>query len=573
MDEEIINTNTKICGILFLNKKAIHGVTKNGYHIREFVPANSIDSMYVFHVPTNKHFQANNVYAIIKYEKTENNIMFGSILEYIGNVGDLEVELKFLKCMATSHWSNLKKVNIDSYLNTDLSNNKRTIIENITILSIDPYGCEDIDDALHVCEHETHYEVGIHIADVSSYIEQNSEIDIELRQRVESIYLKHFIDKELKQLTINMLPKQLIEVCSLKKNKLSRAFSLIIELNKNDKTIMKATFMKTFVNVTHNMTYDQAQQQINKSNKKSTNNSLNLLYELGKSFYSNGDNTDPNYDVHKMVEVYMVIANEQSAKLIYENINLVSTCILRKHDKNNIFDNIIVSNNIDQDVFNKFKQITSCSADYVKVDHNSISNSNETHNFFHHGLNCALYTHFTSPIRRYVDIITHRLISQIIHNQYQSCNNDYITQELVEIINKYHKFYGHCERALDNLIKIYNIIDTGQEYIETVGNIISLSVSTILIYIKEYDLCIRTKLVSNQIKHLFSIEEDSNLGILTIEPNNKIELNSKKITLHLFESVQVMIAFTIKKASKIKLQIIEPDLRELYCNDLDEFCL
>jgi exoribonuclease R len=378
----VLTPNSELIpGILHISSNVSYGTNKKGNIIKKFTPYNKCFPSFL--VSTKKKFQSSDIYIIIKFESWKNNVCIGSIVNYIGDVGIIDIENEYIKQCALSTYQSTKKINFDLYQTDAILN--RTDLRSETIYSIDPHGCYDIDDALHIKCIDDKYEIGIHIADVSAYIPVDSDLDKIIKERCESIYLKH------KQ--IDMIPTELsLSKMSLLENKDRAAFTILIEIDKFG-IIYKTKFMRSHIKVTKNLSYDEAQELIDNC----TNKPLKMLYDIAANI-----NETTKYDVHKMVEIYMVLANSIVAKTLYETYG--SKAIIRKHGgikSEKLLKSVdLISSEIPDFIKNKINIY-----DYDKAEY-----SFATGDFSHKGLNENYYTHFTSPIRRYIDIIVHRML-------------------------------------------------------------------------------------------------------------------------------------------------------------------
>src|SRR5437868_1122053 len=207
-----------ICGILHLSTKVIYGTTKNGV-IKKFTSHFPFEykqtNQKSFYVKTKLSFQSVDVYAVIKLtDEILHNIPVCTVDRYLGNVGDIDAEQLYLTTLCTLKWANNKQFVLNT--DNDLYSDRIDLTSILDIYSIDPHGCTDIDDAINVKKiSESKYEIGVHISDVSSYIEESSLLDDELKLRGETVYLTD-ISSSKKQIQINMLPPKLTEICSLK---------------------------------------------------------------------------------------------------------------------------------------------------------------------------------------------------------------------------------------------------------------------------------------------------------------------------------------------------------------------
>jgi len=484
---------TTIVGILHLSSDKVYSSKKSNMIYKSMTPF--MKNLPKVLVKTKRLKLEPDIYVVAKLEHISNNIFYCSVLEYVDND-------KILDALSTSHWNKkINKINLDI---TDLTPD-RLNLTHLSIYSIDPVGCEDIDDALHCIKLDDQYEIGIHIADVSSYIEENSAYDIELSKRIESIYLK---DKR-----IDMISSYLsIEHMSLKEGKIKRAFSVIF--NFDGIKISNIRFHKSFITVTKNMTYDDP--EIEKS----------LLFEIGIKL-KNLINFDENekYDSHQMVAIYMILCNQIVAETIsnYDPKN----CILRSHDEKTI-EKALCSDPI---LVKKYELSLLESANYtIGID-----------NSWHSKL--KLYTHFTSPIRRYCDILIHRQLWNTINKK------EFAVKDM-SLINIYSKYYKQVERYSNLLNKLEDI-----DLLECYAYIVGIRDNNVRLYISELDLDYDVSVINNTLEHI-KIENTSSKLIMTNIGSN-LELN-------LFQKIKIM----IYKSQKFRLDIsiISPNIKEFLIN-------
>lgn len=512
----------QIYGIIKLNSKIIYGMKKNGSVMREFISIYpKTDKMIL--VSTKKQFQINNMYCLCKVETIKDNIYYASILEYFGDIGNLNNELEFTKRLLSSDWN---KIYYLHELNDDLN-----ITINKNIYSIDPFGCIDIDDALHIEEYNDCYKIYIHIADVSSYIKENTDLDMEISKRAESIYLPNK--------TIHMLPDNLMKICSLTQNKISKVVSVVLTILKDTYEIIKYEIQRNNIQPI-NLSYEQADEL------KETNQDIKNLYDIGNKLNNDKFNLI-NYDIHKMVEIYMILANHYVAEIIKFN----KQYLLRIHngvshktlsdDPIKMLSDDPIKTLSDDPIIEKFKNINIEKAQYILCTQEY--QGNKLHKMFTN--NGLIYTHFTSPIRRYADIIVHRMLFDEIK----------LDNNIIDNINFKHSHYQKYERLTENLIKIYQLKDSS---FETSAIIISLE--PFIIYIKSLDLMIYHHIISDKIKDLFEIiNNDNNLQI--INKNNDV------IQFELFQKIKIIISITLNKWNKVNIQIIEPYVNILFYDD------
>lgn len=332
----------------------------------------------------------------------------------------------------------------------------REDLRELLICSIDPPGCQDIDDALHArLLPNGNYEVGVHIADVSNFVKPANAMDTEASIRGTTVYL---VDKR-----IDMLPMLLgTDLCSLKPYVERFAFTVIWELNENA-DIVNVRFTKSVIASREAFSYEQAQLRIDdESQQDDLTKGMRMLLMLSKKLkkkrmdagalslsspeikvHMESESSDPIdvktkelLDTNSLVEEFMLFANVSVAAKIYEAFPQVA--ILRRHaapPKTN-FDELAdqlrikrglelrtdsskaLADSLDKCVddkdpfFNTLVRImaTRCmmSAEYF------CSGTQSYPEFRHYGLASEIYTHFTSPIRRYADLLAHRQLAAAI---------------------------------------------------------------------------------------------------------------------------------------------------------------
>lgn len=328
---------------------------------------------------------------------------------------------------------------------------KRRDMRNIATFTIDPVDAKDFDDALSVeIIDEDLIEVGIHIADVSHYIKEGGIIDEEAIKRATSVYL---VDR-----CIPMLPERLSNgVCSLRPNEDKLCFSVVVKLNKKG-DILDKWFGKTVIHSDRRFTYEEAQNVIEtlQGDYKDEILALDKLAKImrGKRiqdgsiemgsievrFKLDKETKKPvdvyfktQKDSNKLIEEFMLLANKLVAKELseakYHNV-------YRVHDQPNlekleslasICKNFGYSLDTNSDVKNLKSSINKLVKDIKdKPEENMIETlitrcmskaTYTTKNIGHYGLGFTHYSHFTSPIRRYPDLITHRILNNFLNKK------------------------------------------------------------------------------------------------------------------------------------------------------------
>lgn len=510
--------NKNICGILNISSKVSYGSNKLGTK-KKFI---SYDKNFpVFIVNTKQKFQPHDIYCVINFTKIENNMFHGKIVKNIGTIGDYTSEINFIKQLCVSDWINNKNFVLTDY-SQDLTPNRIDFTKK-NIYSIDPKNCIDIDDALHFEQIDDNLaEIGIHIADVSSFIPANSDLNLELQNRIESVYLNDQIDMIPPELSINKI--------SLKEGQLRRAFSLILIVDINGK-LVEHYFKKSFVRV-KNLSYDDTQVIVNSKN----NNDLLNLYQYAQNiyFFRYGKKIQ-NYDVHKMVEIYMIIANSLCAKTLFEN----GVGIYRTH-KTHVKDKTF---NVPEHINFKIKMIDNDRAEYclIKPD------------LYHESLNEQYYTHFTSPIRRYVDIVSHRLLNKIINNDANAIEN--INNIIVDNINDVHNKYAKYRHRFVLVNKLYNF---DNDIVDDNAYILGFSETTVKLSTVNTEIDVNVNLIPQSLAHLIDYEIFDDYIVL------KSKINNVTIKLEIGDTIYIKLIRILYCVNKLQIKILKPDIYSLF---------
>ena len=323
-----------------------------------------------------------------------------------------------------------------------------------TTFTVDPADAKDFDDALSVRKvRDGVWEVGVHIADVTHYVRPHSIIDDEAVERGTSVYL---VDR-----TVPMLPERLSnELCSLRPNETSLCFSAVFTLNEQLE-ILDEWFGRTVIHSDRRFTYAEAQEVIETGKGDFAEEILTLnrlAQELRRQRFRNGaisfdreevkfrldENGKPlgvyfkeQKESNQMIEEFMLLANRRVAEFCSHRRNekgraVPRTMVYRVHDapseeKLDRFRQFILrfghvfkatkGRAVAREMNKLFKQIKG------STEENAVSTMAvramakayySTDNIGHYGLAFPCYTHFTSPIRRYPDMMVHRLLAHYL---------------------------------------------------------------------------------------------------------------------------------------------------------------
>ncbi|MGI9542782.1 MAG: ribonuclease R [Cyclobacteriaceae bacterium] len=422
----------------------------------------------------------------------------GKIIDVLGKAGENDAEIHSIMAefelpfkFSASVSNAAKKIEAEI---TDVEVKKRKDLRKITTFTIDPVDAKDFDDALSLRLLENgNYEVGIHIADVTHYVKPDTLLDKEAFHRATSVYL---VDR-----TIPMLPERLSnDLCSLRPREDKLTFSAIFEMDANAH-VKNEWFGRTIIHSDRRFSYEEAQERI-ESVQGDFSKELTLLNELALKLRVNrfmrgainfettevrfklDENGKPlgvvpkvRKDAHKLVEEFMLLANRKVATFIYEmkKGKDTNTFVYRSHDypnpdkltafsvfakkfghKLNIEEQAIAKsiNNLiediegkpEQDVLQNLAIRTMAKALYT------------TEPKGHFGLAFRHYSHFTSPIRRYPDVMVHRLLQHYLSEGKSVDKEEYETK--CEHSSEREKRAAEAERAS---IKYKQV-----EYIESV---------------------------------------------------------------------------------------------------------
>ncbi len=326
---------------------------------------------------------------------------------------------------------------------------KRRDFRKHTTFTIDPDDAKDFDDALSINSNDDGtYEVGIHIADVSHYVKPGSELEEEALKRATSVYL---VDR-----VVPMLPEVLSNyVCSLRPNEEKLCMSAVFQISEDGK-IMNEWFGKTIIESNHRFTYEDAQSIIEGTDSTHPLKEEILRFQKWALKYreariSNGalefSGTEVKFqldedgkpigvyekkmrEANKLIEEFMLLANKRVAAFIGkpDKNKVVKTFVYRVHDtpdpeklfklkefvsrlgyklKSTKPENASFALN---DLLHQVKDKPEEDAIKIMAIRTMAKAVYTTENIGHYGLAFDYYTHFTSPIRRYPDVMVHRLL-------------------------------------------------------------------------------------------------------------------------------------------------------------------
>ena len=419
----------------------------------------------------------------------------GKIIKVLGKPGEHETEIDSILTQNNINLSFPSEVleftkNISEKISME-EIQKRRDYRSILTFTIDPVDAKDFDDALSFKKvDDDNYEIGIHIADVSHYVKKGTLLDKEAYERATSIYL---VDR-----VIPMLPEKLSnKVCSLRPNEEKLTFSTSVVIDKKG-NIKEHWFGKTIIKSNHRFSYQEAQEIIEtKKNIISRENSLTgknytvdneiveavlvmdeiaketrrkreqkgsinfnkkeVYFKLNEKKEPVGVYTKESKDANKLIEEFMLIANKKVAELFSEIKK--QKYIYRVHDLPDIeklksLKHIVKSFGYTLDLtsskgisksLNKLLDQIRGKEEQNLIESLALRSMSKaeysTNNIGHYGLAFVNYTHFTSPIRRYPDVLVHRLLQDILDKNYGKMDKNL------------QKKATHCSEQENNAVK------------------------------------------------------------------------------------------------------------------------
>ena len=442
---------------------------------------------------------------------------------------------------------------------------KRLDLRGVPVCSIDPPGCKDIDDALS-CEKLSNgnFRVGVHIADVTHFVHPGTAIDLEASERCTTVYL---VEKRT-----DMLPGLLTaDLCSLREKVDRLCFSVIWEMTPEGE-IVGTEFHKAIIRSRASLTYAAAQNMIEDlSDVSDLTVSIRNLNQLAKKirqarmdrgalelasqevrFELDSETRDPtdvavyqSRDTNKLVEEFMVLANQAVAQQILRHFP--STSVLRRHPPPkqahlDALKHILEKQGFDDFRYNTNKELAESLGRInrtkdpyfnrlVRVMTTRCMNQAtyfctgdiDPGSFWHYGLAMDLYTHFTSPIRRYADVLVHRLLSASLGLTMlpETLQTKTLIHNQCEIMNTKHKLAQLAGRASSEL-HIYL-------YFKKIGEVICDAVVTRIRLTK------RGQVALHVLSPTYGVE-----GVVSISSGWSFDARSETATM-IHDSVQIAV--------------------------------
>lgn len=566
-----------------------------------FIGTLSLSDKFAFVIPDNQNMQtdifvalknlpkgaedgAKVVVNIIKWATDNKNNPEGKVTTYFGTEGGNDIEMKSILIQKGFNLTFPPEVlKENAAIDTEVKQSeidKRRDMRDITTFTIDPASAKDFDDALSIELLENgNYEIGIHIADVGHYVVPGSELDKEAAKRTTSVYL---VDRVLP-----MLPEKLSNgVCSLRPEEEKLTFSAVFEMNKQG-TVINEWFGKTAIYSDRRFTYEEAQERLETGEgdyfeelqiinglahklraqrfKKGAINfeSPEVRFKLDEKGVPLEVYLKSRKDAHMLVEDFMLLANKRVGALIHglhEKTGTQWPMVYRIHDEPDM-DRVQNFTDFAAQMGYKVKVET---PEQVKKAYSKMLKEAEgkpeadilqqlairtmskavysTDNIGHYGLGFATYSHFTSPIRRYADVLGHRILFDYLSNHNKRMDPKKL-EELCKHISRKERDAMEAERE--------SVKYKQAEFLEAhVGENFEGSISGIAdhgIYVS-----IKANFCEGMIRYEKMFDD--------FEPGeHKFQIKSPSTTYKMGDSVWVRVLGANKYKKQIDLELLDPE--------------
>lgn len=386
----------------------------------------------------------------LKVLEIRENEITTSLIEIIGHINDPDIDIK--KIVAYHKWPepDMKKLEDEISnikIDYDLERLKRHDLTNEFVFTIDGADAKDLDDAISLKYENGNYHLGVHIADVSHFVTEGTLLDESAFEKATSVYMANKV--------IPMLPPKLSnDLCSLNPDEEKLTLSCLMEIDKNGK-VVAYDIQKTIIKSSYRLTYDSVNDYIYDNislENKTLNKKIDLMLELSdilktmrkKRGEIEFDSEEIKFDIvnnevkevyakhtflaEELIESFMLAANETIA-FHMEHAEIPS--IYRVHEspdtdklKEAITKVSRLGVKVNQRILNNPSELQTVLESVKEKDNEFVVNMTilramqrakySKTPIGHFGLAARHYTHFTSPIRRYPDLILHRIIKDLV---------------------------------------------------------------------------------------------------------------------------------------------------------------
>jgi len=445
-----------------------------------FAPLNNLNKNYIIFSNSKVLKSSNdNLYCIISLteKKLFNNIQIAKLENIIGPVNLLSNQIDSL--LYYSDQFQIKKYNniIEPGIFTIYNNllNDLKVNNDYDVISIDPLNCRDIDDAVSYIDENNFI---IHIADPNKFHEIYPLTD----------YYNNYTSLYLQLKTLHLLPEMLsTNIISLIENTIRPVISIYFRIENDIPEIL--SIKRQNIKITKNMTYDEADNYINKENI------INNLFKIGKKLENIYYTEDKILkDSHDMVELFMLLTNHKIGEFITNNINNSNNKILYR----------------------------------TVIDNQGVYSWN---NLLHDKLNIYNYVHFTSPIRRTADFITHQLLLKCLNYE---VNNEYKITD----IDTYNNYLSNI-KLISNRAKYLTVADkiiNGNQYN---CKLIKINETNFTWYIHDFDIKFTCEFCKPEFINQFE------KFIFSLKINESYNIKLYKIFVTKFKIIKLMFEFVL----------------------------
>jgi ribonuclease R len=437
---------------------------------------------------------------VIEWDSKSKNPV-AEIINVLGEPGLHETEMHAILAEFELPYQFTEEVEHDSEkIHAEITENdvrSRRDFRDVPTFTIDPADARDFDDALSLRTLKNgNYEIGVHIADVTHYVKPGSLTEEEAKQRGTSVYL---VDR-----VVPMLPERLSNhICSLNPSEDKLTYSAVFEINSKAE-VLNEWFGRTIINSDKRFSYEEAQDVIDTGEGDMKEQILllhDLAQQLRKRRFSGGaflfEKVEVQFDLddegnplgirfrnmgtaNQLIEEFMLLANRHVAELVGKKLK-GKTFVYRIHDKPDPEKIESFSHFITRFGYKLAEDERTSLPKAMNKLLNSVAGKKEqnivetlalramakavysTENIGHYGLAFKHYTHFTSPIRRYPDMMVHRLLTEYLNNQVPGDKEKY--EKLCEHSSKMERLAAEAERASVKYKQVEYMSDkTGKEF-------------------------------------------------------------------------------------------------------------